>query len=73
MKKRSPKIYKAPGDPKARCQQCMTKRSAGKPLIIFEPCIDPSNGQRITIAICDVCIERAEFVDAMEPPRKTEK
>jgi len=49
-----------PGPKSLGCQVCGGSRD--QPLVVIEPIIDHSNGQRITIAICRACIARADEV-----------
>jgi hypothetical protein len=45
-------IHHVPGG-RARCQLCGGGRAT---LIVFEPEIDRTNGQRITVAFCPPCV-----------------
>jgi hypothetical protein len=45
-------IITIPADPKGRCQICDTP----EPIHVLEPVVDRTNGQRITIALCDRCV-----------------
>jgi len=48
-------------DPKSLgCQVCGGNKD--QPLVILEPIVDHTTGQRITIAVCRPCILRAEEV-----------
>lgn len=61
-----------PPDPAARCQIC--GGGAGVPLVVLSPVVDRTNGQRITIALCRACAERAgQVADHTVPPGRARR
>ncbi len=63
-------IRPIPPDPIASCQIC----SARAPELVLEPVVDRTNGQRITVAICAVCVEYAgKAKDHTIPPASRRK
>jgi hypothetical protein len=53
-----------PLDPVAACQVC----GAHERIVVFEPVVDPGNGQRITLALCLLCLEHGVALFNDPPP-----
>jgi hypothetical protein len=63
-------ITKIPPDPKGRCQICGVA-GGDQPLHVFSPVVDHGTGQRITVAICHLCIVHAITADPPSRPIET--
>lgn len=64
-------IRLVPGDAQACCQLC-DGGGRGYSLVVLEPIIDHSNGQRITVAICPACARALarKASEALPQPRR---
>jgi hypothetical protein len=56
--------HSIPLDPAAACQVC----DAHERVIVFDPVVDRSNGQRITVALCLLCLAHGVALFDDPPP-----
>lgn len=59
-------VHVVKAGPEAACQVCNVRDHGN--LIVFEPIVDRGNGQRITVALCLLCVVRGVAAFEVPPP-----